>query len=149
MLLTYSHLGVKKMRTINDILSEEDVLFYNKMFRLIDRNEDFGKDFLEINNFSLEELLFIKANIKKFEEVLNKLASYETEKGFDDITYFKTEDMPIIQFEDRWSCTKGRLDCLIALEIAESFFFEMEILKIKEKMKKTHEYEKTLLESLY
>ena len=149
MLLTYSHLGVKKMRTINDILSEEDVLFYNKMFRLIDRNEDFGKEFSEINNFSLEELLFIKANIKNFQRILDQLASYETEKGFDDITYFKKEDMPLIQLEDRWSCTKERLDCLIALEIAESFYFEMEILKIKEKMKETYTQEKELLESLY
>ena len=54
MLLTYSHLGVKKMRTISDILSEEDVLFYNKMFRLIDRNEDFGKEFSEITTFLLK-----------------------------------------------------------------------------------------------
>ena len=137
------------MRTINDILSEEDVLFYNKMFRLIDRNEDFGKEFSEINNFSLEELLFIKANIKNFQRILDQLASYETEKGFDDITYFKKEDMPLIQLEDRWSCTKGMLDCLIALEIAESFYFEMEILKIKEKMKETYTQEKELLESLY
>jgi hypothetical protein len=119
------------------------------MFRLIDRNEDFGKEFLELNSFSLEELLFIKANIKKFEEVLNKLASYEAQNGFDNVTFFKREDMPLIQLEDRWACTKGKLDCLIALDVAESFYFEMEILKIKEKMKKTHEDEKTLLESLY
>lgn len=135
--------------TINDILSEEDVLFYNQMFRLIDRNQDFGKDFLEINNYSLEELLFLKANIQSFCKILDNLASYEAKKGFDNVTYFKKEDMPLIQLEDRWTCTKGKLDCLIALDVAESFYFEMEILKIKEKMKKTYTQEKELLESLY
>jgi hypothetical protein len=119
------------------------------MFRLIDRNEDFGKEFLELNSFSLEELFFIRDNIKKFEQILDKLASYEAQNGFDNVTFFKREDMPLIQLEDRWDCTKGKLDCLIALETAESFFFEMEVIKIKEKMRQTHEDEKTLLESLY
>ena len=137
------------MRTINDILDRKDVLFYNQMFRLIDRNEDFGKEFSEINDFSLEELFFIKANIQRFSKILDKLADYESENTFDHITFFKKEDMPLIQLEDRWSCTKGMLNCLIALETAESFFFEMEVLKIKEKMRQTHEDEKTLLESLY
>lgn len=132
------------MKTIHDIFTEEEVIFYNKMFILLDVNEDFGMDFEEINRYSVSDLFFIKDNISKFVKMLDVISDSK-----EILTYYKPHDLPLIQLEDRWATTKGKLNLLINLEIAQAFVYEIQVFRFKQKEADMRAQEEKALNSLY